>query len=466
MGGLTVTYNVTGNTGTDAGNYTLTITGTGNFAGSVTKAWNITKAAAPAMEQQEKQHLRASSVTDSIDLSALLPTDRGATTYTITNTTYTGLENVSIDTDGKLTYTTKATSEAVTDTITVTAEMANYEAATITVTVKLVEKTPVTITGVTAQDGTYNGSAQTGYTGTPVSEYSGSYTVTYTGRDGTKYSDAAAPTAAGNYTVTIAVPESNAQYTGNTSLNFTIAKKSITITGVQATARDYEADNTTVTLTGGTLDGVVNSDDVSFTLGTGTIAEANAGTGKAVTVTGSTLTGDDAGNYTLTQPTGVTVTINKIDPTYTAPSNVTAVFGQTLEDAVIDTQGTGGSWAWKTPTDLVGNVGTNNHNMVLTPTDSTNYNTVTTAVPVVVSKAAAPTLADQTVSVKYNAADEQTVSLAALMPDNAGALSYAAGTKTDSDGIIGPGLSATARSPMLWHPAWTARRRAKPLPCL
>lgn len=61
-----------------------------------------------------------------------------------------GLENVSIDTDGKLTYTTKATSEAVTDTITVTAEMANYEAATITVTVKLVEKTPVTITGVTA----------------------------------------------------------------------------------------------------------------------------------------------------------------------------------------------------------------------------------------------------------------------------------------------------------------------------
>lgn len=435
--GLNVTYNVSKNTGTDADNYTLTITGTGNFTGSVTSSWNIAKAAAPTVEQQEKQHLRASSATGSIDLGALLPADRGTTTYSVANESYSGLESDVTVTDGKLTYTTKVMSSETTDTIKVTAEMANYETATITVTVKLVEKTSVTITGVTAQNGTYNGSAQAGYTGTPVSNYTGDYTVTYTGRNGTTCSSATAPTAAGDYTVTIAVPDSDAQYTGNTSLNFTIAKKSITITGVTAQARDYEAGKTTVTLTGGTLDGVVNGDDVSFTLGTGAIADANAGTGKAVTVTGSALTGNAAGNYTLTEPTGITVTINKINPTYTAPSNVTAVFGQTLADAVIGTPGTGGNWTWETPAEKVGNVGTNNHNMVLTPTDSTNYNTVTTAVPVAVSKAAAPTLADQTVSVKYNAAGEQTVSLAALMPADAGALSYAAGTKTDSDGIIG-----------------------------
>ena len=42
--GLTVTYDVTGNTGTDAGSYTLTVTGTGNFTGTATKDWSIAKA--------------------------------------------------------------------------------------------------------------------------------------------------------------------------------------------------------------------------------------------------------------------------------------------------------------------------------------------------------------------------------------------------------------------------------------
>lgn len=43
--GLTVTYDVTGNTGTDARDYTLTLTGTGNFTGTATADWVITKTA-------------------------------------------------------------------------------------------------------------------------------------------------------------------------------------------------------------------------------------------------------------------------------------------------------------------------------------------------------------------------------------------------------------------------------------
>ena len=42
--GLTVTYTVTGNTGTGAGDYALTVTGTGNFTGTATKEWSIAKA--------------------------------------------------------------------------------------------------------------------------------------------------------------------------------------------------------------------------------------------------------------------------------------------------------------------------------------------------------------------------------------------------------------------------------------
>ena len=42
--GLTITYDVSGNKGINAGDYTLTLTGNGNFKGSVEKAWNIKKA--------------------------------------------------------------------------------------------------------------------------------------------------------------------------------------------------------------------------------------------------------------------------------------------------------------------------------------------------------------------------------------------------------------------------------------
>ena len=41
--GLTVTYTVSGNTGTDAKGYTLTVTGNGNFEGTETKEWSIAK---------------------------------------------------------------------------------------------------------------------------------------------------------------------------------------------------------------------------------------------------------------------------------------------------------------------------------------------------------------------------------------------------------------------------------------
>jgi hypothetical protein len=47
--------------------------------------------------------------------------------------------------------------------------------------------------------------------------------------------------------------------------------------------------------------------------GSGAFADKNVGTGKAVTVTGFTLTGTDAGNYSVLQPTGLTANITKAD---------------------------------------------------------------------------------------------------------------------------------------------------------
>ena len=103
-------------------------------------------------------------------------------------------------------------------------------------------------------------------------------------------------TAADNYSAPSGFPSFN---TAN------ISAKALTISGVLATNRDYNASELVV-LTGGSLNGVETGDTVSFTLGDGTMANSNAGTGKAVT-TAIILIG--GGNYTLTQPTGITVVI-------------------------------------------------------------------------------------------------------------------------------------------------------------
>ncbi|MCL2761807.1 MAG: YDG domain-containing protein [Treponema sp.] len=102
----------------------------------------------------------------------------------------------------------------------------------------------------------------------------------------------------------------------NTSRTLTVGQKTLTITGVNATNRAYSTAappaNTTVALTGGTLVGVIadDADNVGFTRGSGTITTPNAGGPYPVT-TDITLSGTAASNYTLTQPTYVTVTITK-----------------------------------------------------------------------------------------------------------------------------------------------------------
>jgi len=101
-------------------------------------------------------------------------------------------------------------------------------------------------------------------------------------------------TEASNYTV--------AQPTG---LSADITKADLIITGtVTVNTKTYDA-TTTATLTGGTLSGILSSDDVSINERNGTFDNKNVGTGKTVTPS-FTITGTDAGNYALTQPSSVT----------------------------------------------------------------------------------------------------------------------------------------------------------------
>ncbi len=100
--------------------------------------------------------------------------------------------------------------------------------------------------------------------------------------------------------------------------SITVNAKPLTITGLSASNKIYNGSNA-ATLTGtATLNGVINSDDVTL-IGTpvSNFSDANAGSNKTVTVTGYTLSGTKSGNYSLTQPTGLTATISKADQTIT-----------------------------------------------------------------------------------------------------------------------------------------------------
>ncbi|MFZ4111685.1 MAG: YDG domain-containing protein, partial [Ilumatobacteraceae bacterium] len=87
-----------------------------------------------------------------------------------------------------------------------------------------------------------------------------------------------------------------------------ISAKALTVSGITANNRDYNGSTsaTSLLLTGSAaLVGVISTDAVtlSTTNAAATFANKSVGAGKVVTITGLTISGGDAANYTLTQPT-------------------------------------------------------------------------------------------------------------------------------------------------------------------
>ena len=94
----------------------------------------------------------------------------------------------------------------------------------------------------------------------------------------------------------------------STSLVFTVGAKPLAITGVTAADKGYDG-STTAVLTGGEASGSFGSETVTVVAGSGSFADANAGTNKTVTATGYTFTGAYAANYIPIQPAGLSATI-------------------------------------------------------------------------------------------------------------------------------------------------------------
>ena len=174
--------------------------------------------------------------------------------------------------------------------------------------------TPATlnVTGISASNKVYDATLTAGLTGTATVTPLGLDSVTVTGTGSGVFADknvgnakavtvsgyTLGSTDAGNYTI--------AQPSGLTA---NITPATLNVTGVSAANKVYDG-TTAATLTGTAVVSALGGDTVTLGgTGNGVFTDSSVGTAKPVTVSGYTLNGTDAGNYTIAQPAGLTADI-------------------------------------------------------------------------------------------------------------------------------------------------------------
>ncbi|MBQ9984568.1 MAG: leucine-rich repeat protein [Lachnospiraceae bacterium] len=130
--------------------------------------------------------------------------------------------------------------EDISQVLNVTISSTYYNNITMKLTLETTTKKVVNLMGVVAKDATYTGSGQQGYTGTPywivpatgTNANIGTTNVRYEGVD-VSYASTTAPTGAGTYKAIFEVPSTDSNYKGSGSVQFTINKADIDMSGVK-----------------------------------------------------------------------------------------------------------------------------------------------------------------------------------------------------------------------------------------
>lgn len=207
----------------------------------------------------------------------------------------------------------------------VTVKAKDVSDITVNFTIKVTKKETAEISGITDTTVTFNGKTQgidlskAVVTGGGKALDASKLTVTY---------DAAETRNVGTYTATIKYED--ADYIGSTTAKLIINKQDVTLTGFEAQSKEYDGkDDAEVDSTNAKLDGMIADTAVDFNKSglTFKFDGKNVGTNKTVRNTTSiTLTGADADNYNLKNPTveltaditakPVTVTAAVDDKTY------------------------------------------------------------------------------------------------------------------------------------------------------
>ncbi len=192
-----------------------------------------------------------------------------------------------------------------------------------------VEKYSTAIT-ITAADAGYNAEA---YAGAQYSADTGTESVTpvveyrLRDEDDSAYTENV-PVDVGDYTLRVTVPESGKQKGAVKTADFAITPAPLTVSGVTVEGEKPYDGTVDITVTDhGVLAGTIwlsDSVELDTSAASAVYDDADAGTDIPVICTGWALKGDDAANYALTQPQGLTADIAPLD----------------MQDAVVTTGGT------------------------------------------------------------------------------------------------------------------------------
>ena len=142
-------------------------------------------------------------------------------------------------------------------------------------------------------------------------------------------------TNADTYTVTVT---GKGNYSQSASATWRITPKKVTITGLGAKNKTYDG-TTDATATGtAALSWKQDGDDISIVAGSAAFADKNVGTNKTVTFSDFGLSGEDAGNYSLTaQPKSVKADITAKDVTITGLTAESKTYDGTTDATVTGT---------------------------------------------------------------------------------------------------------------------------------
>lgn len=392
--------------GAGSATVTVSLSETKCYTGAAEQTITVTvnQASAPTLASENISYVntKGSGGAVTIDIADKLPENRGDTTYTVTDTTDSSgiLQNVAVDTTGKLTYTVKS-GKKVGDkaSIIVTAQMANYESATFTVNISITDKivvalqngSSVTINGSNAL--TYGDKLSKLNLGNAVFVEAGTNTVVH----GTL--EFAAPddvptvgTTTAGWKFTPDEADTYAELTGTVEISVSRATPNVTIPTVSETNIVYDPAKTL-------KDYTLNGTDGTWIVGGTETSVAGSWSWKTDTTVPivnnrgyvAVFTPADSNNYNPVEKT-VTVTVAKATPVITENPTASAItYKESLKDSTLSggKVNTTGSFVWVTPdtNPTVADSGKTMYEVVFTPSDSANWNTATTTVTLTVNKA-------------------------------------------------------------------------------
>ena len=302
---------------------------------------------------------------------------------------------------------------------------ANCEDAVVPVRFKVMAKTQRALS-VSIENWTYGSTPSQPVYGAPGGTVSGP-DITYTSRDGATSYGAAAPTNAGDYTVTIRYESIDTIWSG--SADFTISKKQITPPAADTTVFTYTADEQTYALAA-SPDYTVSDNTVQTDVGDYTILVSLNDTANTEWADGTT----EEKAYTFSiGPAALTVTaldkeilVGQSAPELSDPAEgtdyrVEGLLGADVLTGVTLTYG-------ETP-----DTGRMGSYAIHAAAAQANYDVACVSGTLTIRKAAAPVLADIPFSCKYTLTGEQTVDVSGLVP---GAEGYTLGAAAGETAIV------------------------------